>query len=183
MKVSDDVSRSQKQGSLLLAVSFLLLLVRVAVFGRGRLSILLLALVYISLLGLSRPTLRVPDSRALLPAMVGVTTIVAARLFLAPPFPLASTTAGLLLSVLAALAEEAFFRGALFARLEPYGRNIAILVSAVAFALVHVPFYGMAALPVDLGAGLLFSWQRSESGSWPVAAATHALANVLAVVR
>ncbi|MDP9226522.1 MAG: hypothetical protein M3P18_22325, partial [Actinomycetota bacterium] len=109
MKVSGDVSRSQTQDSLLLAVPFLLLLVRVAVFGRGRLSILLLALVYISLLGLSRPSLRVPGSRALLPAMVGVTTIVAARLLLAPPFPLASTTAGLLLSVLAALAEEAFF--------------------------------------------------------------------------
>jgi hypothetical protein len=45
-----------------------------------------------------------------------------------------------------------------------------------------VPLYGVAALPVDLGAGLLLSWQRWAAGTWTVPAATHAAANLLAVV-
>jgi membrane protease YdiL (CAAX protease family) len=84
--------------------------------------------------------------------------------------------------MLAAVAEEALFRGALFSLLERRGRALAIAGSAVAFALVHVPFYGIAALPLDLGAGLLFAWQRSASDSWTVPAATHALANLLSVL-
>jgi hypothetical protein len=48
---------------------------------------------------------------------------------------------------------------------------------------VHLPAYGVAALPVDLGAGLLFSWQRWASGTWTVPAATHAFANALVVLR
>jgi hypothetical protein len=47
---------------------------------------------------------------------------------------------------------------------------------------VHIPSYGLAALPVDLGAGLLFAWQRWVSGRWTVPAATHAAANLLAVI-
>jgi membrane protease YdiL (CAAX protease family) len=58
---------------------------------------------------------------------------------------------------------------------------VAVLGSAVVFALVHLPAYGTAALPVDLGAGLLLSWQRSASGRWTVPAVTHAVANLLAV--
>jgi len=56
-----------------------------------------------------------------------------------------------------------------------------VLGSATLFALVHLPAYGTAALPVDLGAGLLLSWQRFASGRWTVPAATHAVANLLAV--
>ena len=47
---------------------------------------------------------------------------------------------------------------------------------------MHVPLYGVAAFPVDLGAGLLLSWQRWASGTWTVPAATHTAANVLAVM-
>jgi membrane protease YdiL (CAAX protease family) len=60
---------------------------------------------------------------------------------------------------------------------------VAIVGSAVAFALLHVPLYGVAVLPVDLGAGLLLSWQRWACGTWTVPAATHAAANLLAVIR
>jgi membrane protease YdiL (CAAX protease family) len=49
--------------------------------------------------------------------------------------------------------------------------------------LIHVPAYGWPAFPVDLGAGLLFSWQRLSTGRWSVPAATHAAANLLAVMR
>ena len=59
----------------------------------------------------------------------------------------------------------------------------AVVGSAAAFGLIHLPLYGWAAFPVDLGAGLLLSWQRWASGTWAVPAATHAAANLLAVIR
>jgi hypothetical protein len=40
----------------------------------------------------------------------------------------------------------------------------------------------MAAFWVDLGAGLLLSWQRWASGTWAVPAATHVAANLLVVL-
>jgi hypothetical protein len=46
-----------------------------------------------------------------------------------------------------------------------------------------VPLHGTAALPVDLGAGLFLSWQRWASGTWAAPAATHALANLVVVLR
>ena len=85
------------------------------------------------------------------------------------------------LGLLAAVAEEALFRRLLYARLIRYGAAVAVLGGATLFALVHLPAYGTAALPVDLGAGLLLSWQRFASGRWTVPAVTHAVANLLAV--
>jgi uncharacterized protein len=97
----------------------------------------------------------------------------------APPPRVGAAAAGL--GLLAAVAEEALFRRLLYARLVGYGAVVAVLGSAVLFALVHLPAYGTAALPVDLGAGLLLSWQRFASGRWTVPAVTHAVANLLAV--
>jgi membrane protease YdiL (CAAX protease family) len=82
----------------------------------------------------------------------------------------------------AAVAEELLFRRVAYGWLEGYGPAVAVVGSAVAFAAVHVSLYGPPALPVDLGAGLLFSWQRWAAGTWTVPAATHAAANVLAVM-
>jgi membrane protease YdiL (CAAX protease family) len=86
------------------------------------------------------------------------------------------------LALLAAVAEEALFRRAAYAALAPHGAALAIGVTALAFALVHVPLYGVAVFPVDLGAGLLLSWQRWASGTWTVPAATHAAANLVMTV-
>ena len=97
--------------------------------------------------------------------------------------PLPWSAAALPLSLLAAVAEEALFRRLAYARLEPFGTAAAIVGSAVLFGLVHVPAYGLSALPVDVGAGLLFAWQRWASGTWTVPAATHAFANALVVLR
>jgi membrane protease YdiL (CAAX protease family) len=97
----------------------------------------------------------------------------------APPPRVGAVAAGL--GLLAAVAEEALFRRLLYARLARYGAVAAVLGSATLFALVHLPAYGTAALPVDLGAGLLLSWQRFASGRWTVPAVTHAVANLLAV--
>jgi CAAX protease family protein len=110
-------------------------------------------------------------------AGVGAAALVAGRPIAAPLGPWA-----LPLAVLAAVAEEALFRRAAYGWLERYGAAVAVVGSALLFAAVHLPLYGIAALPVDLGAGLLFSWQRWASGTWTVPAGTHAAANVLAVV-
>jgi membrane protease YdiL (CAAX protease family) len=86
------------------------------------------------------------------------------------------------LSVLAAVAEEALFRRVAYGWLARWGVPLAVVGSATMFALIHIPLYGIAVFPVDLGAGLLLSWQRWATGSWTVPAATHAVANVLATV-
>jgi membrane protease YdiL (CAAX protease family) len=90
--------------------------------------------------------------------------------------------AALPLSLFAALAEEALFRRATYGWLDRYGPAVAIVGSALLFAVIHVPLYGAAAFSVDLGAGLLLSWQRWASGTWTVPAATHAAANLIAVI-
>jgi membrane protease YdiL (CAAX protease family) len=113
--------------------------------------------------------------------VVGGAAVLLATAAVAPIIPAPLGAWALPLALLAAVAEEALFRRALYAWLEPSGAAIAVAVTAVAFALIHLPLYGTAALPVDLGAGLLLSWQRWASGTWAVPAATHAFANVLAV--
>jgi membrane protease YdiL (CAAX protease family) len=100
-----------------------------------------------------------------------------------PALPIPGGVRVLALVVGAAVAEEAFFRRLLYGRLLRWGAPVAVIGSAVAFGIMHVPLHGVAALPVDLGAGALLSWQRWASGSWAAPAATHALANVLAVLR
>jgi len=122
-----------------------------------------------------------PRRRAVVLAL-GIAAVAAAALLARPVPPLPGGTVALGLGLLAAVAEEALFRGALYALLERRGALLAVGVSAFMFALVHVPSYGLAALPVDLGAGLLFGWQRWASGRWTVPAATHAAANLLAVI-
>ena len=100
------------------------------------------------------------------------------------PVPAPLVAWALPLTLLAAVAEEALFRRAMFGALERRGAIVAIGSTALAFALVHVPLYGVAAFPVDLGAGLVLSWQRWSSGTWTVPAATHAVANLaMTVVR
>jgi len=89
--------------------------------------------------------------------------------------------AGIMAGVVAAVAEEVFFRRFLYGWLSRWGTSAAIVGSAVAFAVVHVPLYGAAALPVDLGAGLLLGWQRWATGGWTAPALTHVVANLLSV--
>jgi uncharacterized protein len=113
---------------------------------------------------------------------VGVAAVVAARALALPaPVPQA-TAAAVAFGLAAAVAEEALFRRLLYGRLERFGPAVAVVGTALLFGLVHLPAYGVGALPVDLGAGLLLSWQRHASGSWAVPAATHAVANLLAVI-
>jgi len=87
------------------------------------------------------------------------------------------------LNALAAVAEEAFFRRYLYGLLvERHGAAVAVVATAGAFALVHVTVWGWWVLPLDLAAGLILSWQRAATGRWSVPAATHVVANTLALL-
>jgi membrane protease YdiL (CAAX protease family) len=164
-------------------LGFLLLRPQVAAVPHGRVA---LAGGYLALAlaaGLAR---RPVDPHPLgWPPVLGVGLAAVAGVALAVrPVPAGATAAGaVLLSLLAAVAEEALFRQALYrALLTRHGAALAVVGGALAFAVVHVPFYGMAAFPVDFGAGLLFGWQRWASGRLSVPAATHAAANLLVVI-
>jgi len=113
----------------------------------------------------------------------GLTAIVVAAWLVGPGFPVPHGREVLLLNSLAAVSEELFFRRLVYGGLVRFGAAIAIGGSALLFAALHVPIYGPAVFWVDLGAGLLLSWQRWASGGWGAPAATHVVANLVAVLR
>ena len=170
----------------LVAIGAALLLVRtwlptLGSFGR-------LAGLTATLLAILAASLLVPAARSIThlhPGVVLAVGLAAVALALATggrPVPAPLVAWALPLTLLAAVAEEALFRRAMYGVLERRGAIVAIGATALAFALVHVPIYGVAVFPVDLGAGLLLSWQRWACGSWTVPAATHAAANVVMTV-
>lgn len=149
---------------------------RVILFGGTYLAIGLASIAVPA--GRDRP--RLPPVMAL---GLGVAAVIVAARVAGPSISSPWSAAALPLSLLAAVAEEALFRRVAYARLERFGAVIAVAGSALLFGMVHVPAYGLAALPVDVGAGLLFGWQRWASGTWTVPAATHAFANAMVILR
>ena len=87
-----------------------------------------------------------------------------------------------IVALLAAVAEEAFFRRFLYGALEEVGPLVAFVGSAVLFAIVHVSVYGWWVAPLDLAAGLVLTWQRWSTGRWWPSAVTHLIANFLVVI-
>ena len=79
-----------------------------------------------------------------------------------------------------AVAEEAFLRGALWTAVVRGrgGETAALLVTTVAFGLLHVPFYGTDALPLDLAVGLLLGGLRQLTGGWTAPAVAHTIADL-----
>jgi membrane protease YdiL (CAAX protease family) len=116
-------------------------------------------------------------------ALVGAAAFALGRLVAGGTPPVPALVGYVVLNSLAAVAEEALFRRLLYDALSAYGPLVAVVGSAVAFAVVHVTVWGLWVLPVDLAAGLLLSWQRWASGRWSVPAATHVFANLVAIVR
>ena len=92
------------------------------------------------------------------------------------------TVVGIVASVVAAVAEELIFRRALYGALQERGEAMAVVGSTALFAIAHVPIYGWGVVPLDLAAGLVFSWQRQVTGSWSAPAATHSFANLVQVI-
>ena len=78
-----------------------------------------------------------------------------------------------------AVAEEAVLRGAVFEALTHWrGENVAIAVTAAAFALLHVPVYGWAVLPLDLAVGVGLGVLRVLAGSVTAPAIAHLTADL-----
>jgi membrane protease YdiL (CAAX protease family) len=126
-----------------------------------------------------------PGRRHLHPAvvmLVGLAAVAGAAFAAGPPVTIPFGPWALPLALLAAVAEEALFRRAAYGALEPAGPVVAIGVTSLLFAVIHIPLYGVAAFPVDLGAALVFGWQRWASGNWTAPATAHAAANLLAVL-
>lgn len=125
-----------------------------------------------------------PRLRRVLPvALAGLAVLAIAAALAGPRPPVPWATAALPLAVLAAVAEEALFRRVLYGRLLRFGPVVATVAAALAFAFLHVPAYGWVAFPVDLGAGLVFGWQRHAASSWTAPAATHVLVNLGVMLR
>lgn len=108
----------------------------------------------------------------------GMVAVMAVRFMASAPSP--ATKWGIVAAAVTGVAEEAIFRRGLYGLLERRGAVVAVVGSAAAFALTHVPAYGWRVLALDFAAGLVFGWQRWASGHWSSPATTHAFANILA---
>lgn len=90
--------------------------------------------------------------------------------------------------VVVALPEELFFRGCLHRLLEERfpptrrwlggGIGLALFLSSLAFALVHLPKNGDPRALATFFPGLLFGWMRSATGSITSSVAVHAASNI-----
>jgi membrane protease YdiL (CAAX protease family) len=88
------------------------------------------------------------------------------------------------------LPEELFFRGFLLDQLERRfpprrrilggGVGLALVLSALAFALIHLPKEGDPRALATFFPGLVFGWMRSATGSIVASTITHGCANILA---
>lgn len=182
------VQRSALPLALVLTGGVALLLIRVAIVTATADPIPLLGtlMVVVGVASIAVPVPADATAQPLSPAAtlaIGLGAVLLARTVAGPPPPLPVAASAPVLNTVAAVAEEALFRRVAYARLRPYGVGVAVIGSALLFGLLHVPLYGVAVLPVDLGAGLLLSWQRWASGTWTVPAATHAAANLVVVLR
>lgn len=184
--VAGALDRDDALGSVVLVVGCVLLALRPLSSVSADSRVVLFGATYatIALASIAVPADR--DRSHLAPAWafaLGTAAVIAAAGMTGPSVASPWGAATLPLSLVAAVAEEALFRRVAYARLARFGAVVAVAGSALLFGLVHVPAYGVAALPVDLGAGLVFGWQRWASGTWTVPAATHAFANALVILR
>lgn len=116
-------------------------------------------------------------SRWVAAVSLGITAFAVAR-FMSPPAVGPVWLPALTTNVLAAVAEEGFFRRLVYAELSRWGPAVAVLGAAAVFAVVHVPAYGVGVVPIDLAAGILLGWQRWATGGWSAPAVTHVAANL-----
>ena len=146
----------------------------------------LLVVVVVGMIGVTAPVPPHHESRPgrvqwLAALGLGVAAFAAARSLTAPIGPPVTALAAAS-TLVAAVAEEAFFRRLVYGWLAGAGPAPAVAIAAALFAVVHLPAYGVRALPVDLAAGIVFGWQRMATGGWTAPALTHAAANLLQLI-
>ena len=82
-------------------------------------------------------------------------------------------------TILVATAEEFVLRGALFDSIDNrLGVTVAVIVTAVLFAMMHVPLYGWHVVPLDLGVGLWLAGLRLATGGVAAPAIAHTVADL-----
>jgi membrane protease YdiL (CAAX protease family) len=101
----------------------------------------------------------VPRWRHVLIGLLAALILCLGPLFALSPEPARARADGFLswavVVSLVAVAEEMLLRGALYDAVARWrGNDLAVLVTALAFALLHVPVYGWHVLPLDLAVGL-----------------------------
>jgi membrane protease YdiL (CAAX protease family) len=97
-----------------------------------------------------------------------------ARLGMPATLPAGSFAPWAVATAFVATAEEAFLRGALWTAVSRrHGTDLAIVVAALAFALLHVPLYGWQVVPLDLAVGLVLGVTRLAAGTWTAPAIAH----------
>jgi membrane protease YdiL (CAAX protease family) len=95
-----------------------------------------------------------------------------------PILPLAGWS---VLVVCVAVAEEILLRGVVFTSLlRSRGPATALVLTSIMFGAIHVPLYGMGALPLDFTVGLWLGGLRLLSGGVTASATAHALADLAA---
>jgi membrane protease YdiL (CAAX protease family) len=78
-----------------------------------------------------------------------------------------------------AAAEELVLRGVLFDALRSRsGDAIAVAITAMLFAVIHVPLYGVAAVPIDICVGVFLGSLRVASGGVTAPLVAHVLADL-----
>jgi membrane protease YdiL (CAAX protease family) len=138
--------------------------------------------------------LRPPDLVALFVGGTMAVIVLAGAAWLTAPFvrvpsALQLASGALLFGLGTAPAEELLFRGVLYGVIDRYGDDrhggdhrghpvLATGVTALAFALAHVPVYGWGSLPVAVCAGLVLGWLRWWSGSLVLPGLVHAIADL-----
>lgn len=151
-------------GSVPAAVAFAAVLAAAAVLGGARLG-------RISGRGVG---LGVAGGAALVAmSLLGVTVVIGGR-------AAASTLSWWVpLVTLVAAVEELVFRGVLFEAVRGRrGDVVAIAVTALLFAAVHLPLYGAPAFPIDLCVGVFLGCLRVGSGGVTAPLLAHVLADV-----
>jgi membrane protease YdiL (CAAX protease family) len=78
-----------------------------------------------------------------------------------------------------AVAEEVALRGVLFDTVRGWGGDgLALVATTALFGLMHVPLYGIGALPLDLAVGLLLGGLRIVTGGVLAPAIAHLTADL-----
>jgi membrane protease YdiL (CAAX protease family) len=184
-----DTPRSGRRAAWLLAGLAAATLARAAANGQSTTTALAagsgfgIALLVAAILAGWRPSW--PRWRSLVIGAVGGVVLLALPLLLHPaaasaigmrPGPLAAWA---VVTNLVATAEEVLLRGALFDAIgQRYGLSGAVVVSSLAFALMHVPLYGWTVVPLDIAAGMWLCGLRLASGGIAAPAVAHALADL-----
>jgi len=82
-------------------------------------------------------------------------------------------------TIAVAVAEEALLRGLLFDRLRRAGgTTVALVVTTLLFAVMHVPLYGWHVVPLDLAVGLALGGLRIATRGIVAPAAAHVVADL-----